>query len=1026
MKEFPPFQLDTVNQCLWRHIDAGDRQPVVLTPKAFAVLRYLVEHAGRLVTHNELLDSLWPDTYVQPEVLKNHILQIRNVLCDDPKEPAYIKTLPRRGYQFIARVGDGAPVASRASAVVISTKLVGRDRLLRNLRDDLQRAMNGRRQTVFITGEPGIGKTALADEFQRQAGDAQGVRIARGQCIEGYGGKEAYYPMLEALGQLCHDSTSDAVTEVLAAQAPTWLVQFPALLERKRIEMLQREIRGATRQRMLREIAEAVETITTEIPLLLVFEDLQWVDPSTVDLISALARRRLPAKLMLVGTYRPVDVALGEHPLKTLKQELLLHKLCHEIALEALGESEVAEYLAAEAPAGNLPPELTELVYRRSEGNPLFMVTALEHMAERGLISREGSTWQLRVPLKKIDLEVPDTLRQMIEARIERLSREEEQVLQVASVTGFVFSPSIAASASNLGCDEFEDLCEELSRRHRIVRSAGSQQLPNSKVAHRYEFVHELYREVLYGRQAPGRRAKLHQRIGERLEELFSVDPAAVAPELAHHFEQSCDWSRAIKYLGLVAETAVRRYAPREAVDVLQHALELSRKLPCPEGIVTETEILEKLAGIYVVSFDERAPEVYEALAKRAADHGLIDVEVRALIDMAYPMSWISAPRCLKVLERALQLSDQQSDPLTRARTRASCFVRRVWVGGWNKQDAEECRNALAEIRQLGDRFVVASHLIDCNFIEWSSSEYREAQGNAVESLAIVLDTREENRYLSFAYWLSQFILPWSLLFLGEWGEALREIQGGITLADKNGDHYRAQTLLLYQAWVHLHATDFAGVRTICESVLPSVEDPTRRPWRRFCLALAGSAETALGNYDRAIEYLLRARHEMNQQAVIHDWYCRMLLQSALTELRLAKGDLRKAKTEAEQFLDMTEATAERTWQALACEMNARVAMAEADLPRAQDFVARGLSAMEGFEVPLAAWRVHATAARLHKCTGDIELEERHREQSRKTILNLADSLPAESQLRSTFLSDPIVFAILKTSEAPLSRARAG
>jgi hypothetical protein len=158
---------------------------------------------------------------------------------------------------------------------------------------------------------------------------------------------------------------------------------------------------------------------------------------------------------------------------------------------------------------------------------------------------------------------------------------------------------------------------------------------------------------------------------------------------------------------------------------------------------------------------------------------------VKALIDLAYPLSWTSTQRCLEAVERALRLSSSQKDPLMRARTRASCLVRRVWAGGWNGQDAEECQNALAEICKSGDRLLIAWHLIDCNFIQWSSSRYREAKRNAVESLAILLEGGRENPYLSFANWLSQFTLPWTLLFLGEWGEALAEIRTGISMVDK-------------------------------------------------------------------------------------------------------------------------------------------------------------------------------------------------------------------------------------------------
>ncbi len=1016
MKEFSPFRLDIVNQCLWRHRDKRDDERILLTPKAFAVLRYLVEHAGQLVTHDELLDAVWPTTHVQPQAVKKLILDIRSALGDRAKKPLFIETLHRRGYRFIAAVSEGAVAHLALPAQPGTGRLVGRECPLGELGDCLGQALRDQRQIVFITGEPGIGKTALADEFQRQAAaEVAGLRIARGQCIEGYGGKEAYYPMLEALGELCRGPGGESVVQTLAAQAPTWLVQFPALVNREQRELLQREILGATRQRMLREIGDSLETIASASPLLLVFEDLQWVDYSTVDLISALARRRAPAKLMLIATKRPLDMVLPEHPLKALKEDLLVHQLCQEIVLEPLGEAEVAEYLVAVSSQAALPEGLAKLLYHHTEGNPLFMVAALEHMTERGLVSRDHSGRKLRVPLAEIALEVPQKLRRMIEAQIDRLTPQEQRALEVASVAGTVFSPEICAAAANLGPETFEGLCQELSCRHHIVRPAGWQQFPEGAVCSRYEFVHALYREVLYRRLAAAHRAKLHRRIGDRLETVFLGRPSEVVAELAHHFEEGSDWVRAVQYLQLEAQAAGRRYAPREAAAILQHALELSSKLPEAERAGNETGILEKLAAIYHVSFDMRALETCEALSARAAHYGLTDLQVRALIDMAYPLSWVSSQRCLEVLEQALRLSAKQSSPIMRARTRMSCFVQRLWASGWNLQDAQECRNAMAEIRQAADRRTLARHLIDYSFIQWISSEYSEAHRSASEGLGILFE--EENPFLSTAYRTSQFILLFSSLFLGEWGEALREITAGITMAQKNEDYFFAQALRLYGAWVHLQAMDFAGVRAICESLLPFVGDRALSPWRRLGQVLAASADTALGDYESALEHLLTARDDMDRRMVINDWYCRMPLQSGLTELWLAKGDLPQARTEAERFLQVTQATAERTWQALAWEANARLAMAEVDLERTRDCIAKALSTMEGFEVPLAAWRVHATAAELCRGRKNSESSEHHHQLSRATILKLADSLAAEEPLRKTFLSAPSVRKVLGNAD---------
>ena len=164
----------------------------------------------------------------------------------------------------------------------------------------------------------------------------------------------------------------------------------------------------------------------------------------------------------------------------------------------------------------------------------------------------------------------------------------------------------------------------------------------------------------------------------------------------------------------------------------------------------------------------------------------------------------------------------------------------------------------------------------------------------------------------------------------------------------------------------------------------------------------------------------------MDQHPLMPDWYGRMPLQWALTETWLSKGDLEKARVDAEQFLKVALATEERTFRALAFEVNARLAVAEQDVDRAQDFVAKALGSMEGFEVPLAHWRVHATASDLHRLLGNRELVDHHRELSRATIMKLADSLPADEPLRQAFISAPLVRKVLDGSPIETTMPRKG
>jgi adenylate cyclase len=288
--------------------------------------------------------------------------------------------------------------------------------------------------------------------------------------------------------------------------------------------------------------------------------------------------------------------------------------LCHELVVAPLSKADVAAYLVATSAGARLPEDLAELVYRHSEGNPLFMRAALDHLTQQSLISREADGWSLPVPIEDIALGVPESLRQMIDAQIARLRPEEQRTLEVASVAGAVFTSSVCAVAAHQEAEHFEALCETLARRQHIVRAAGPHQLPDGSLSPRYEFVHALYREVCYGRQAPGRRATLHRRLGERMEVLFATRLHDVASELAYHFEAGADWGRAITYLRLVADTAERRYAHREAATTLQRALALVPHLPeASERTRHALSLYIALGAALQTAHGHAAPEVEQA-----------------------------------------------------------------------------------------------------------------------------------------------------------------------------------------------------------------------------------------------------------------------------------------------------------------------------------------------------------------------------------------------------------------------------
>jgi len=573
---FDPFCLDLSNQCLWR-----GAQVIKLRPKAFAVLDYLLGHRGQLVTKEELLNAVWPGTFVGEAVLKVAIRQIREALSDDPNSPRFIETAHRRGYRFISpdrEIKSNKAVSGLSRRAADSSKgVVGRDDALSRMRSRLEKMVGGERQIVFVTGEAGIGKTALVDTFARNIASDRSIRISRGQCLEQYGTSEAYLPVLEAIGRLCREQGE--VIDVLRAHAPMWLLQMPSLLSASDRELLSREVAGATRERMLREMGEALEALTADVPLVLILEDLHWSDYSTLDLISYLARQRQAAQLMLIGTYRIVELIVSGHPLKAVKQELLAKQQCEELPLEYLTEAAVAEYLSVRFPTNRFPAQLAALIHERTEGNPLFMVNAIDYLAAEQLIVEFGDRWELVVGIEKVEVGVPESIKQMIEKQFDRLDANEQRTLEVASVAGSEFST--LAVAAGLGEDQaiVEVRCQELARQRQFIQDCGVQELPSREAVSRYGFIHALYQNVLYERVSASRRIQLHRRIGEREENLYGDRAGEAAVELAMHFERGRDYERTANYLQTAAENAIRRFAYHEAVALARRGLELLKRL---------------------------------------------------------------------------------------------------------------------------------------------------------------------------------------------------------------------------------------------------------------------------------------------------------------------------------------------------------------------------------------------------------------------------------------------------------------
>lgn len=572
---------------------------VDLRPKIWTLLNYMVVRPGILLTKDELMVAIWGDRIVTEASLNQAVRELRKTLGDDARSPKFIETVHRRGFRFIASTGEGDSFSQlQADQSDVPSpgkrKLFGREQELVRMRELLRQATNGQRQLCFVTGEPGIGKTSLAQAFFDSIPtweEGAAPLIGQGQCIDQLGEGEAYLPILEALDRLARGPEGERVQEQLKRYAPTWRMQLPWFMQSTGSDY-EPQLVTATSTSMLREFCVFCEAIAAETPLILWIEDLHWSDRATIDLLGALARRQEPSRILVLVSYRPVDVALSNAPVRHLKQALVQQHSAIELPLEPLGQDMVSNYLADHFEGIDHLSELTHLIYEATDGNPLFMETLANYLTERQLLTRDQNHWAISGSLDSIRKQSPDSLRGIVELQLQQTTGEERSLLETASVLGTAFSARVLAGMLSLDPAEVEHTCDQLTRRRQFLLPAGIVECADNNLSQGYEFIHNIFRRTLYDSLSPATLQQLHLRAGEALEVAHRGKADVVAVELALHFEIGRDPRRAIIYLQVAARHVQQRGAPSEAAMYLERALaQVASQPPTTENKECERDI---------------------------------------------------------------------------------------------------------------------------------------------------------------------------------------------------------------------------------------------------------------------------------------------------------------------------------------------------------------------------------------------------------------------------------------------------
>ncbi len=757
--------------------------------KVTDLLVYLVRHAGEPVAKEQILRDVWAGAFVTEEVLSNAVWKLRHLLGDDPRNPRFIETIPKRGYRLIAPVC--IPEHSHPSDD-LGCLAVGHEAERAELQDCFNLALSGRGLLVCVSGEAGIGKTTFVRDFLHARAGSE-CFVGCGKCSERLAGTGAYLPILDALDDLTSSGTDLDLVRLLRHTAPCWYVQvFPHAEDAPALSV---QTANSSLERMKRELTKFLREVSNIRPLLLFFDDVHWADNSSVDVWTYLCDRCPTMRILILVCYRPELLFPAEHVFVRLKLALQAHGICREIALSLLSRDNVACYIDKAFPGHCFPQEFTRLIHLRTEGNPLFMVALLAHLRHLQVIVADPGSgcWDLHGPLYDIEHDMPESIQGLIDLKIQLLGDENRRLLVCAAVQGFVFDSAVLARATGSDQSDVEERLVKLDRLYGFIRIAGSSQPADQLPTERYQFTHALYLISLSKSLTPSRLASISGAVARALIEVHGDRLTPLTSRLAFLFEAAREYATAARYFLAAAQQATEASADPEAVTLAQKGLSaLSRVSSRAESGGLELSLRLVLAITLMRLRGYADPEVKDTYSRahdlclKSKDEALM---CRALLGLA--ACWLIQSDLKKSLEigmRGLALAESCRDPDLQAWFCLMNCTNLSHMGG-PLRALEYARQGLKahEVNAISQTLSFGSYvsIVGCGQLArilWLCGYPDQARARAAEALAAA---RKLNHPYSSAFAL--FLTSWVDRYLGESPSSLAHAEEAIAISIEHG-----------------------------------------------------------------------------------------------------------------------------------------------------------------------------------------------------------------------------------------------
>ncbi len=776
---------------------------------------------------------------------------ILRLLAKDPQER------PASATDVLAAL-DGLDLTAVAEASVEESQpldrlaggvFVGRQREMGELKACLEDALSGRGRLVTLVGEPGIGKTRTAQELATYAG-LRSAQVLWGRCYEEQG-MPPYWPWVQAIRSYVRERDPEQLRSEMGAGAAD-IAEVVSDVKERLPDLKpppQLDSPEQARFRLFDSITAFLKSASQKQPLVLVLDDLHWADTPSLLLLQFVARELGNSRLLLVGTYRDMELS-RQHPLAETLGELTRERLFQRVLLRGLSQEDVGRFI--EVAAGVTPPSgLVQAVYTQTEGNPLFVTEVVRLLVQEGDLSADPSTRSGRTGgTDSWTIRIPEGVREVIGRRLNRLSQRCNETLTIASVIGREFElGQLTPLAEDMSEDRLLEVLEE------ALSARVIEELPHA--VGRYQFTHALIQETLIEELTLTRRVRLHARIAETLERLYGDNAEAHDAELAHHFAQAesiLGAEKLVLYSLLAGERALAAYAWEEALNHFQRGLSAKGVSPEATHPANDAETAALLFGL---------GRAQAATAERLHLQQVVEILGRAF---GYYEKIGDVPRALSVAEYPVYSPMGHRTGVTQLLARALELV---------APDSHRAGNLFSRYGE---------------YLQAEMGDYEKAQHAFNQALAIA--QREGDIGLEMRTLVNAARAD---TYQGRFQESIEKARRAIELSSLVNEPYAELEAHRTTARCLNAVADLGGARQHTEALLPLAERLRDRYWLISAYQLNSIQYSLVGEWQPAREFIARG-------LVVDPGDARLLARRVMLEYEV--GDFSQGQLYLEQLLD--------------------------------------------------------------------------------------------------------------------------